>query len=69
MGKKDGQYVLLWFEGDQVFLRRHRPKIDEDDDDSDDQPYQNQDGSDKMDEINVGESDCDDAKMLSISSE
>ena len=35
-----------------------------DDDDSDDQPYQNQDESDKMDE-----SDCDDPKMLSILSE
>ena len=42
--------------------------IDKDDDDNDDQPYQNQDKSDKMDEINEGESDCDDAKMLSISS-
>ena len=37
-------------------------KSDEDDDDSDDEPYKNQDESDKMDEINKGESNCDETK-------
>ena len=71
-GKKDGQYVLPWFEVDQVpdglFYGDMEQKIDEFDDDNDDQPYQNQDESDKMDVINEGESDCDDVKMLSFSS-
>ena len=43
-------------------------KSDEYDDYSDDEPYENQDENDKMDEINEGESDCNEAEMLSISS-